>query len=56
VVLPERASVYLDRTRTQPGVIHPGDLIVREFARIGWSWGGSWSSLKDYQHFTATGR
>jgi hypothetical protein len=56
VVLPERASAYLDRTRTQPGVIHPGDLIVREFARIGWSWGGSWSSLKDYQHFTATGR
>lgn len=56
VVLPERASAYLDRSRTQPGIIHPGDLIVREFARIGWSWGGSWSSLKDYQHFTATGR
>jgi hypothetical protein len=56
VVLPERASAYLDRTRTQPGIIHPGDLVVREFARIGWSWGGSWSSLKDYQHFTATGR
>lgn len=56
LVLPERASAYLDRTRTQRGVIHPGDLVVREFARIGWSWGGSWSSLKDYQHFTATGR
>lgn len=56
VVLPERASAYLDRSRTQPGIIHAGDLVVREFARIGWSWGGSWSSLKDYQHFTATGR
>ncbi|WP_216849438.1 M15 family metallopeptidase [Pimelobacter simplex] len=56
VVLPERASAYLDRTRTQPGIIHPGDLVVREFDRIGWSWGGSWSSLQDYQHFTATGR
>lgn len=56
VVLPERASAYLDRTRTQPGIIHAGDPVVREFARIGWSWGGSWSSLKDYQHFTATGR
>ena len=31
-------------------------LVVREFARIGWSWGGDWSSLKDYQHFSATGR
>lgn len=56
VVLPERASAYLDRTRTQPGIIHAGDLVVREFARIGWTWGGSWSSLKDYQHFSATGR
>ncbi len=56
LVLPERASAYLDRTRTQPGIIHAGDLVVREFARIGWTWGGSWSSLKDYQHFTATGR
>ncbi|MDQ6522587.1 M15 family metallopeptidase [Nocardioides sp. LHD-245] len=56
VVLPERASAYLDRTRIQPGIIHAGDLIVREFARIGWSWGGSWNSLKDYQHFSATGR
>lgn len=56
LVLPERASAYLDRTRTQPGILHPGDLVVRAFAGIGWSWGGSWSSLKDYQHFTATGR
>ena len=24
--------------------------------RIGWTWGGSWSSLKDYQHFSQTGR
>ncbi|KRB78267.1 hypothetical protein ASE01_08245 [Nocardioides sp. Root190] len=56
VVLPERASAYLDRTRTQPGILHAGDLVVREFARIGWTWGGSWSSLKDYQHFSATGR
>ncbi len=56
LVLPERASSYLDRTRTQPGIIHAGDLVVREFARIGWSWGGAWTSLKDYQHFTATGR
>jgi hypothetical protein len=56
VVLPERASAYLDRTRSQPGIIHAGDVVVREFARIGWTWGGSWSSLKDYQHFSATGR
>lgn len=25
--------------------------IVREFLRLGWAWGGNWTSLKDYQHF-----
>ncbi|WP_370290738.1 M15 family metallopeptidase [Nocardioides sp.] len=55
-VLPELASAYLDRSRTQPGIIHAGDVVVRAFERIGWTWGGSWNSLKDYQHFSATGR
>jgi peptidoglycan LD-endopeptidase CwlK len=25
--------------------------IVREFLRLGWTWGGNWTSPKDYQHF-----
>lgn len=24
---------------------------VREFLRLGWTWGGNWSDRKDYQHF-----
>jgi hypothetical protein len=56
VVLPELASSYLRRSWHRPGMIGPDSVVVREFARIGWSWGGSWSSLKDYQHFSATGR
>lgn len=56
VVLPERASSYLDRGRVRPGMVEPGDVAVREFARIGWSWGGDFRSLKDYQHFTALDR
>lgn len=56
IVLPELASAYLDRSWRRPGMVLPGSVAVREFARIGWSWGGAWSSLKDYQHFTATGR
>ncbi|KAA1428020.1 M15 family metallopeptidase [Nocardioides antri] len=55
VVLPELASSYLDRGWQRPGMVQPGSVAVREFARIGWSWGGAWSTLKDYQHFTATG-
>ncbi len=56
VVLPERASSYLDRTRLRPGMVGSESVVVREFARIGWSWGGDFSSLKDYQHFSALDR
>jgi len=41
---------------TEPGVIHPGDVVVRAFAASGWSWGGAWRGPRDYQHFSATGR
>lgn len=37
-----------------PGVITADGPVVRAFARIGWTWGGSWSSGPDYQHFSAT--
>ena len=56
VVLPELASSYLRRDWQRPGMFGPDSLVVREFARIGWSWGGAWRTLKDYQHFSATGR
>jgi len=56
LVLPELASAYTDRARTDPGVLHDGDPVVGAFASIGWGWGGDWSSLKDFQHFSANGR
>ena len=40
--------------RSGRGVIRRGDVVVRAFARVGWSWGGRWTS-PDYQHFSATG-
>jgi hypothetical protein len=49
-VLDPRAEPYLDRTRTDPGMIHDGDVVVRAFAAIGWRWGGDFSH-PDYQHF-----
>ena len=50
------ARPYLDRSLERPGMIHPGDVVVRAFARIGWGWGGDWTSIKDYMHFSLTGR
>jgi D-alanyl-D-alanine carboxypeptidase-like protein len=46
---------YKDRSLRRPGMIRPGDVVVRAFAAIGWRWGGYWSSAKDYMHFSLTG-
>jgi D-alanyl-D-alanine carboxypeptidase-like protein len=54
-VLRRAAKAYVDRSQELPGMIHPDDLVVRSFARIGWSWGGDWTTLKDYMHFSLTG-
>jgi hypothetical protein len=48
---PTTAGPYLDRTRTDPGMLHAGDAAVRAFTDRDWRWGGSWRSPKDYQHF-----
>ena len=54
-VLPAAGRAFLDRTRWRPGMIHPGDAVVRAFAAVGWPWGGRWHEPHDYQHFSATG-
>jgi hypothetical protein len=49
------ARRYRDRSLRRPGMVHPGDVVVRAFASIGWKWGGYWRSAKDYMHFSLTG-
>jgi D-alanyl-D-alanine carboxypeptidase len=49
------AKPYVDRSADLPGMIHPDDVVVRSFAAIGWSWGGTWSGDKDYMHFSQSG-
>jgi hypothetical protein len=56
LVLPELASAYLDRDWPRPGMVRPDGPAVRAFASVGWEWGGAWSTLKDYQHFSIDGR
>jgi hypothetical protein len=50
------ARRYRDRSLHYPGMIRPGDVVVRAFAAIGWKWGGYWNSEKDYMHFSLTGK
>jgi hypothetical protein len=47
---------FLDRSRRRPGMAFEGGALVRAFDRIGWGWGGRWTTVKDYQHFSASGR
>ncbi|WP_195210438.1 M15 family metallopeptidase [Actinomarinicola tropica] len=54
-VLPPGGWPYVNRGWA-PGVILEGSAPVVGFAGQGWAWGGRWTSPKDYQHFSATGR
>jgi hypothetical protein len=56
LVLPELASAYVDRSNVRPGMILDGDVVVRAFESIGWTWGGRWDDPRDTMHFSANGR
>jgi hypothetical protein len=49
------SRAYLDRSRRRPGMAYEGGVLVESFRSAGWGWGGTWSGIKDYQHFSATG-
>jgi hypothetical protein len=51
-----RASIpYVDRVPRRLGMAYEGGVLVRAFDAIGWGWGGRWTAIKDYQHFSASG-
>lgn len=47
----ENALIYIDRTTNLPHVITENDLCYQLFVSRGYTWGGAWNSIKDYQHF-----
>jgi hypothetical protein len=49
------SAPYLDRSH-RPGMAYEGGVLVEAFRAAGWGWGGSWTGIKDYQHFSSTGR
>ena len=52
---PATGGFYLDRSRNLIGMVH-AEGAVRAFMANGFFWGGRWSSLKDYMHFSTTNR
>lgn len=50
-ILPAGSETYVDRDQSFEHKIDKNDLAYRLFTEHGFTWGGSWNSLKDYQHF-----
>ena len=51
LVSPEHAGAYADRSADFPYKIDEDDLCFQVFTNHGFTWGGNWKSVKDYQHF-----
>jgi D-alanyl-D-alanine carboxypeptidase len=56
LVEPPAGRAFLDRSVRRAGMATRASVLVRAFDSVGWYWGGRWSSSKDYQHFSTTGR
>ena len=50
-VEPKAGRTYANRTKTFKYKIDHNDLAYKLFKKHGFTWGGDWRSLKDYQHF-----
>jgi len=50
-IWPAAGAEYLDRSNVRPGMIIPGSVVYYAFVSRGWTWGGHWSSPRDYHHF-----
>lgn len=58
-ILPQNGKLYVQRDvskckgKYRDNMIHKNDVAYKIFTKYGFSWGGNWNSLKDYQHFEA---
>ena len=47
-----RKREHKDSTYADKAVLLKSDKAVHIFKKYGWKWGGDWSGVKDYQHFS----
>lgn len=53
-ISPVGSEMYKDRSLDDPRLIKKDDFCYNLFLSHGFTWGGEWKSLKDYQHFQKT--
>lgn len=53
-ISPVGSEAYADRTKDFAYKIDENDLCYKLFTEHGFTWGGHWKTLKDYQHFQKT--
>ena len=53
-ISPPSSAAYADRSISFPYKIDEEDLCYKLFTRHGYTWGGHWNNVKDYQHFQKT--
>lgn len=51
IIQPKVGKDYTNRAKKFNGKIDRNDLCYKLFTQHGFAWGGSWKTLKDYQHF-----
>ncbi len=51
VIDPPEGEAYTDRSLDNAHYIDQNDLAYELFTEAGYTWGGNWRTLKDYQHF-----
>lgn len=54
VVLPAKGIEHTDRSKDYVYYIKDGEICFKTFTDRGFTWGGDWTTLKDYQHFQKT--
>lgn len=50
-ISPIGSEEYIEREDVRKGMIIKGDVCYNAFISKGFTWGGEWNNIKDYQHF-----
>jgi hypothetical protein len=53
---PPAGAAWTDRRDVRPGMLVEGGAVIDAVDRLGWGWGGRWTSGADHQHLSRNGR